>query len=277
MIEVTADSVVLPFTCMACEAFTANTSEAQACENVVNPEVSRFDRGEDTVYPFVDEPDMDVEDVNAATVAKFYEDMKPAGGGARQKEPSEEFSSVENTTALIADLEEQLTAAKHKVGFFENTLVPSLRKTVDILDAHIRVLEGQLETVTSNLDDELRIAAYETKAKAGYRHLLEEALKALASEKVKVANVEMLEDSARRAYIFAQIHAAEYQVEAEMEVQGRKYAEDQLRIANNRIASESTRELALFKRFDNLWNRAEDAENHPWRNLWTYATNSFQW
>jgi hypothetical protein len=79
VVEVTADTVVLPFVCMSCE-----DAIAKFTQEFVPP------------APVTDEQ---------AEVAAFYEKMAPE---SETTEPEEEFATVENTTLLIADLEEQL-------------------------------------------------------------------------------------------------------------------------------------------------------------------------
>jgi hypothetical protein len=231
MIEVTANAVTLPFTCMACEATAADAAELQAEKEL---KVSRFERGEDSVYPFVDEPD---DETYNSLVSQFYEDMKPAGGAQNNQgvEPSEEFASVANTTLLIADLEKQLTDSQSRARTYEQMVAGR--------DCHINTLESQLSSVKSNRDYWGRTAVLATEAQVGYRALLEEALTALAGERVRVSVLE-----------------------------------NNLRIANNRIEIAEMKVIDLYHRSDKHLIRAESAENHPWRNLWTHITrNTFLW
>lgn len=81
VIEVTATSIVLPFVCMSCEQ---KTQEFEA-------------------------------EVEEAEVKDFYDKMTPDTTPVAEPadELSEEFATVENTTLLIEDLEQQLVAVKN--------------------------------------------------------------------------------------------------------------------------------------------------------------------
>lgn len=92
LILTTADTIVDPFVCMSCEQ-KAKEFE-QMCES--NGEFATLDLD---------------------AITQFYEDMKPKSSLPRtvEVEPEEltdEFATVENTTALISDLENQLTREK---------------------------------------------------------------------------------------------------------------------------------------------------------------------
>lgn len=152
-VEVTADSVKLPFVCSLCEET-----------------IQKFHQDADAIREALTE--------NEAEVAEFYEKTKPAS--AETTEPTEEFATVENTTRLIEDLETQLAVAKErgddlldqvaelkrreeateelnvainqahnlmissrdrKIAYFEKTLCPSLRADLDKADESIRNLQ----------------------------------------------------------------------------------------------------------------------------------------
>lgn len=135
---VTLRTVVLPFVCSGCQK--ALVTFAKDLETVLqNPGVQKT----------LAEQGYTVDaDVVADFTKQTYEDMRPAASALEacaRLEPAEEFSSIENTTLLIADLEKQLAEAKQRIGYFEKTCCPELRRTTDIRDARIRVLEGELD------------------------------------------------------------------------------------------------------------------------------------
>lgn len=130
-VEVTARTVALPFVCELCEQTVENLNAV-----VKNPDVQSALAEQDK---YIDQSEVD----------QFYEDMAPdavcpcatcspavpnyvspfssfAYNGATAKwEPvtesdvTEEFATVENTTALIADLEAQLAAVTKQVAYLE--------------------------------------------------------------------------------------------------------------------------------------------------------------
>jgi hypothetical protein len=104
LIEVTASTVVLPFTCMKCEE----------CEAVPNE-----------------------------FAGQVYDDMAPTN----TETLTDEFATVENTTALIADLEKQLADTKA-------SLVEERKYKLDsrVLVTRIMVLENQLNAAQARAE-----------------------------------------------------------------------------------------------------------------------------
>ena len=106
MVAVTADEVLLPFVCMRCDQ--------TGLERTSFGSLAVGDQEADVDYSFSYDQDAFRDN---ATVAQFYEDMAPAS----ENEPlTEEGASVENTTALIADLEAQLASANATVAELQN-------------------------------------------------------------------------------------------------------------------------------------------------------------
>jgi hypothetical protein len=102
MVAVTADAVLLPFVCMRCD----------------QTGLERTSFGSLTGGDSLDQE----ADVGDSEVSQFYEAMEPASENeACYPEPlTEEGASVENTTALIADLEAQLALANATVAELQN-------------------------------------------------------------------------------------------------------------------------------------------------------------
>lgn len=123
MVAVTANAVLLPFVCMRCDETGLSTTSFGS--------LAGGDQEADVDYSFSYDQDAFRDN---ATVAQFYEDMAPAS----ENEPlTEEGASIENTTALIADLEAQLVAVK---------------KDRDELDNEVEAMQNDLiianETIT---------------------------------------------------------------------------------------------------------------------------------
>jgi len=108
MTVVTAAAVVLPFVCMDCDPTGLERTSFGSLAGGDSPD---------------QEADVDDQYITGhQEVSQFYEAMEPASENeACYPEPlTEEGASVENTTALIADLEAQLALANATVAELQN-------------------------------------------------------------------------------------------------------------------------------------------------------------
>jgi hypothetical protein len=142
-VAVESRSVTLPFVCMQCEAavedFDATT---QLYEDMAPATTQSFPQEAiDRATVTQEVPEMTVYPVVEMEIDSAYEDPSVTDN------LSEEFASVENTTLLIEDLEQQLVEAKHDLDY-------ERERNADFLQ-HIEAARDTISTLQTTADDRL--------------------------------------------------------------------------------------------------------------------------